>query len=128
MQSMASVVLEGKCAPGGDDKVKYCEGQCEQYRTYDDKWNPCIAECTKKSAVKVTAAVKAVANIEIKSEEYCNGYDHLRTGETYLLHLQRRHHPRHPRLGAPPLPPRLRAFAQAALWLGSSRRVDIAES
>ena len=62
-------------------------GQCEQYRTYDDKWNPCIAECTKKSAVKVTAAVKAVANIEIKSEEYCNGYDHLRTGETYLLHL-----------------------------------------
>ena len=84
---MASVVLEGKCVPGGDDKAQYCEGECVEHETYDDDWTACVAECTKSSAVKVTAAVKAVANIEIKSEEYCNGYDYLRTGETYLLHL-----------------------------------------
>ena len=87
MQSMASVVLEGKCAPGGDDKAQYCEGQCAEHETYDDERAPCIAECAKLSSAKVTAAVKAVANIEIKSEEYCNGHDVLRTGETYLLHL-----------------------------------------
>jgi len=87
VKAMASVVLEGKCVPGGDDKVEYCEGECKEYETYDEDWTACVAECTKSSSVKVTAAVKAVANIEIKSEEYCNGYDYLRTGETYLVKL-----------------------------------------
>jgi hypothetical protein len=88
VQAMASTLLEGKCQPNGDDKAKYCkEVACKEYTTYDPEWTPCLEECTKQSSAKLTAAVKAVATIDIRVEEYCNGHDYMRTGETYLTQL-----------------------------------------
>jgi hypothetical protein len=85
---MASVLLEGKCQPNGDDKMKYCEEvECVKYATYDPEWTPCLEECTKASSAKVTAAVESVATIDIRVEEYCNGHEGMKTGETYRTKL-----------------------------------------
>ena len=85
---MASVVLEGNCAPQGDSKLEYCKTvACKEYDTGDADWVPCLEECDKSSDAKVTAAVEAVAKIKVSSVEYCSSYGYLRTGETYLTHL-----------------------------------------
>ena len=85
---MAKVSLEGNCAPSGSDKLEYCKTvECVKYTTYDPEWQPCLTECTKATDAAVHAALEASATINIKTQEYCDGYDSQRVGETYLTKL-----------------------------------------